>query len=1018
MTLKYGYSSSRKNGKTTYTNRSGQSVSSSTANASGGTRNIGTGSIKVSNRSGRVISRSGGGSSGSPNIREVTTTATFSGRIKGNFYTGLTEKELVDNKLSPNSVAKIDGSRTRLITGVGNSRDLFNVVSGNRNTIDLSGQGVTSAIRTLKDLNNNSKVRQSIISAEQLSRFNTSTPVLTQGALLRILGRKLEGNPEYRIFRNSAGKVIGVQDPFSKKSYRVSGVTAKKLVRDFNDQQLTQEEAQRNFDKKQGKVRTLSTKTQSTISELRQTKSKLATEKAKLMSGKTFDDLRPSEVQLLRQTSVGISGINNRLTGLIIVGEVIKFADSIISIPATARYLWQNPAVIKSIPSAVWKDTKKGVSFIKTNPEEAILIGATNLVLMWGLGKAVSSIGKAINSGLVRLSPKFVGSLKVGNKLKIKLPKGKVVELKVAGSIPKSTLRKQVKLAGKKVNAISSQADRLLTLRNSTKRIRKPITARKGAKVITEAEFSPRTKKLLKLFDEGKLPKSKLNTLDQLIQKEGAKGILETSFFADPSGIIRPSRLGVLDKNAGVYDVLKGTFTIKKAKPQILLFSDVAVESFPKNLKLVANKISKGLPLTKKETTKLLSWQNTKSGKFKPVGFLSGESEITLAPNELLKRVKKVGVSIIDGKRVPIVQVKVIQAEGRLGSLLKKWRKTPQIREEISDLIKQIFREKRTLAKSSLKSTKKVQSIKTKITKLQSKLKVAKKTSITKKELSELSKRIKRKTGLDYNVSSYSNSKKYLSLGKYYTAVGKSLISIAKSLSSIKKSSKPSKTSKVSRRSKTSRTSKPSRTSRPSRTSKTSRTSRPSKTSKTSKPSKTSRPSKTSKPSKSSRGGSSKASKPSKTSKPKKPVKRIILNLNWKKKLPRGKVYIVNPIVRIRGRNIELKWKTTPNRARKMIESKIDRSTSRSYSLRIVGIKKGSDIKEKKLTRGFKFRKKKSNNRAVQRIVEKTRFLIDTSGEKRGLKLGKLLKTRRRVVKRKPQAKRKVVKRKKTKRKK
>jgi len=196
MALKYGYSSSSKNGKTTYTNRSGQSVSSSTANASGGNRNIGTGSIKVSNRSGRVISRSGGGSSGSPNIREVTTTATFSGRIKGNFYTGLTEKELVDNKLSPNSVAKIDGSRSKFIQGTANSRDLLNVISNGSNTMDLGAGYVDkrtgtfvnttfNRVQELLRLDQNRKVIQSTISQEQLSKLQNE-PVLTQGKLLSI----------------------------------------------------------------------------------------------------------------------------------------------------------------------------------------------------------------------------------------------------------------------------------------------------------------------------------------------------------------------------------------------------------------------------------------------------------------------------------------------------------------------------------------------------------------------------------------------------------------------------------------------------------------------------------------------------------------------------------------------------------------------------------------------------------------------------------------------------------------
>jgi len=125
-------------------------------------------------------------------------------------------------------------------------------------------------------------------------------------------------------------------------------------------------------------------------------------------------------------------------------------------------------------------------------------------------------------------------------------------------------------------------------------------------------------------------------------------------------------------------------------------------------------------------------------------------------------------------------------------------------------------------------------------------------------------------------------------------------------------------------------------------------------------------------------------------------------------------VYVVNPVVRIKGSNRELRWKTTPNRARKRIRSLVDRSTSRSFSLKIVGVKKGSDIK---LSKSVKFRNKKSNDPRVQIRVEKVKYAIDTSGEKRGLKLGKLLKGRRRKVSKKKPKRRKVVKRKPVKRK-
>jgi len=115
----------------------------------------------------------------------------------------------------------------------------------------------------------------------------------------------------------------------------------------------------------------------------------------------------------------------------------------------------------------------------------------------------------------------------------------------------------------------------------------------------------------------------------------------------------------------------------------------------------------------------------------------------------------------------------------------------------------------------------------------------------------------------------------------------------------------------------------------------------------------------------------------------------------WKTKLPRGYVRIVNVQYRRKGKVKELNLKTTPNRARKFIEQGVDQSTVRSYRLKIVGVKKGKDIKYKK---SAKFRPKAPQGKALP-IVEKTSFAIDTTGEKRGLTLKSALAKRRKPKK-------------------
>lgn len=100
---------------------------------------------------------------------------------------------------------------------------------------------------------------------------------------------------------------------------------------------------------------------------------------------------------------------------------------------------------------------------------------------------------------------------------------------------------------------------------------------------------------------------------------------------------------------------------------------------------------------------------------------------------------------------------------------------------------------------------------------------------------------------------------------------------------------------------------------------------------------------------------------------------------------------------------------TTRNRAFNSVSSKVDNSTARSLELTITGLKKGKDVKLNNLVR--KFRPRISKGSKVLKIVEKTKYAIDTKGEKQGLRISKLLKVKR-------PKKRKNVKKTKTKRKK
>jgi hypothetical protein len=124
--------------------------------------------------------------------------------------------------------------------------------------------------------------------------------------------------------------------------------------------------------------------------------------------------------------------------------------------------------------------------------------------------------------------------------------------------------------------------------------------------------------------------------------------------------------------------------------------------------------------------------------------------------------------------------------------------------------------------------------------------------------------------------------------------------------------------------------------------------------------------------------------------KPTRPIKtRIpIMTLSFDKLPKKGNNYIVNGLVRVKGKVKEIPLKTTINRAFNYMSKLVDNTTSRSFELRPVGITKAKDIKPKGLN---KFRVKKT--RRVLRYVEKSKYLIDTRGEKTRLTIARLLKS-------------------------
>jgi hypothetical protein len=667
--------------------------------------------------------------------------------------------------------------------------------------------------------------------------------------------------------------------------------------------------------------------------------------------------------QLRKQKLTNAEGL--QVVGLSIVSAISSFTSGIVDTPEFLFNVVSNPSILKKLPSYISSSGKEFGELLRVSPTEAITKVGTNLFLIKASGSILNEIGKRGKSALVTASGKSLGKAKTGSVIKIPSKGGKTAKLKVVAKIPKQTLRSQVKLSGKKVSAISSQADKLLGTFKKSKTIKKPIP--------TEAKLSTTAKRLLAKFDKGKITKKELGKLNKLIRKSGSKGILERSFFADPSGKIRPSRLGLTgNERLKLLDYLTEDISFRSQKPQILFFDNIKVQKFPSSLKKVVAKLKKGQSLTNAEELQLLKFQLKKSGKFKPLGFVTKESELTLAPGELLRKVKTVGFIKVRGQSIPVVSVEVYTPSKTIQNVLKSYQK----------------------GKLSSLQIKKLDSI------------------------------LKKQTGIDYKLlSSYKKGRINLNVGSIAYRVLSGRKRLSRKLSSKRLSRKLSKstTSKTSKKKKFSKLSK-------SKTSKTSK----GKTSKTSKGGSSKAKTSLSR----SKGGSSRVkggsskSKSTTTKKPpilgkKKKIKRKVVILKFSKgynvfarPLKKNKKSKVPELVRVN------KVPLTLQRARDLRNYILDTSLARTGKIKPT---KGKPRKQKiKVPIGYakrtvkKFRRvkiKRGNKMRLSKnkVIEKRKNLLDTKQEKKKIGLRKRIKQlvpKKKVVKKKKVAKKKTSKKK------
>ncbi len=131
--------------------------------------------------------------------------------------------------------------------------------------------------------------------------------------------------------------------------------------------------------------------------------------------------------------------------------------------------------------------------------------------------------------------------------------------------------------------------------------------------------------------------------------------VTEPGLFATPFELLtgraltRVSRLALKEKEATPLDILRLSFRFKEGRPQIVVF--------PKQ------KIGED---------------------FKPFGFPSSELEVLLKAGKIIKKEKQIAVTLIEGKKVPIIEASIKDASKRARTLLRKKELSIKEQQELS----------------------------------------------------------------------------------------------------------------------------------------------------------------------------------------------------------------------------------------------------------------------------------------------------------------------------------------------
>ena len=327
-----------------------------------------------------------------------------------------------------------------------------------------------------------------------------------------------------------------------------------------------------------------------------------------------------------------------------------------------AKNLFFNPIkTLKSVPGGI---TASAVAFgedIKVNPSYALGVVAGNIAGAKATPKVVGTTGTITENILTRLDPRFKPVVTtIGGQFIENLP-AKVgtsrIGLVQPGNLGNLNLAQQASFAGTTKTVMSAQRG-LFGLFETTKVIDKPLPSPTAPPLEQAMFFSP--------------PNIKTGVPELRISRLGLQGTPTASIF-DLAG--------------------SSELTLGINRPQALVLPNAKIANIPSELKTLLAKAQEGDSVALAEfERRFLEYQLRPTGELQPIGFAgTREAELTLSPQSVLVKKGTPVVTIIEGKRVPIVLTEIKQPSSEASALISKLQKeglTIAEKEKLQSLLK------------------------------------------------------------------------------------------------------------------------------------------------------------------------------------------------------------------------------------------------------------------------------------------------------------------------------------------